>query len=217
MPRDNHPRSRHAQALARKKGARPPYDRILIVCEGSKTEPLYLDDIRKRYSIPTAHITVLPSDLGTAPLQVVDSAREKFVVTRAYERVYAVFDRDDHATYHAALERAVALDGKLLNDERRKVVFKAVPSVPCFELWPLLHFEEVQAFGHRREIFARLARHIPGYQKGAEGLFALTEANIEVALQRAAALRAEFDLHTGLDPVTQMDELVRVLRGLRGP
>ncbi len=46
MPRDNHPRERRARALKRKKGSKPPYDRVLIVCEGRKTEPLYFNDIR---------------------------------------------------------------------------------------------------------------------------------------------------------------------------
>lgn len=46
VPRDNHPRERRARALKRKKGSKPPYDRVLIVCEGRKTEPLYFNDIR---------------------------------------------------------------------------------------------------------------------------------------------------------------------------
>ena len=111
MPRNDHPRFRKAQQLARKTGTRPPYDRILIVSEGAKTEPLYFEDIRKQNSIPSAHITVLPSELGTEPRQVVDFAEHHFLKTKAYERVYAVFDRDDHRTYRDALVRAAMLDG----------------------------------------------------------------------------------------------------------
>lgn len=217
MPRDNHPRARQARQLARKKGTRPRYERILIVTEGTKTEPLYFGDIRIQNSIPSAHITVLPSELGTQPRQVVDFAESTFLNTRAYERVYAAFDRDDHNTYHDALLRAAALDQKHRNDENKPVRFAAIPSVPCFELWLLLHFENVQAFWHRTEVIERLKGHIPNYEKGAHDIYGLTKQHLAVATQRAEALRAQFVAETGTDPFTRIDELVAVLRAIRRP
>ncbi|MBN9277772.1 MAG: RloB domain-containing protein [Hyphomicrobium sp.] len=44
------------------------------------------------------------------------------------------------------MTRAEQLDNTLRNDEKKLVRFFAVPSVPCFELWLLLHFENVLAF-----------------------------------------------------------------------
>lgn len=35
------------RSLARTKNNREPYDRVLIVCEGQKTEPDYLEGLRK--------------------------------------------------------------------------------------------------------------------------------------------------------------------------
>lgn len=217
MPRDNHPRTRQARQLARKRGTRPPYPRILVVTEGTKTEPLYLEEIRRQNSIPSAHISIMPSELGTEPRQIVDFAEQTFELTRSYERVYAVFDRDDHRTYHDALARASTLDGRLRNEERQPVRFMAVPSVPCFELWLLLHFEDVQAFWHRSETVEHLKRHIPNYEKGANGIYGLTEPYLAVASQRAQRLRARFAAHTGTDPFTNMDELVELLRSIRRP
>lgn len=101
MPRDNHPRERQERALARKNPTRPSFERVLIVTEGSKTERLYLDEIRKQKKIATAHIAVLPSE-GTEPLQVVDYAVDHFNASREFDAVYAVFDRDSHRTYHDA-------------------------------------------------------------------------------------------------------------------
>ena len=144
MAKNSHRRSRRAQEMARKRGKRPPYDRVLIVCEGEKTEPLYLSDIRIQNRVPSAHIRVLHSKYGTQPRQVVDFAEDTFSETKEYDRVFAVFDRDKHQTYHDALTRAAALNGKLKNDERKLVPFVAVPSVPCFEFWLLLHFADVQ-------------------------------------------------------------------------
>ena len=140
MLRDRHPRARQAKKLARKQGTRLPYKRILIVCEGSKTEPLYLNSIRKQLRIPTAYIDVIPSTFGTEPRQIVDYAEAKFVEARNFDLVVAVFDRDQHLTYNDALIRAAVLDQKFKNDDCKVVSFKAVASVPCFELWLLLHF-----------------------------------------------------------------------------
>ena len=42
------------------------------------------------------------------------------------------------------------------NDEGTKASFEAVASVPCFELWLLLHFEDVYAPIHRTEAAERL-------------------------------------------------------------
>lgn len=203
--------------LIRSIGTRPAYDRILIVCEGKKTEPLYLEDIRKSFRIPSAHIRVFHSNLGTEPRQVVDFAERKFLETREFEWVYAVFDRDSHRTYHEALARAAELDNKLRNKERNLVRFVAVPSVSCFELWLLLHYVDQQAFCDRHEMFRKVGQHIPAYEKGSPGIFALTEAYIATAKRRAEWLRGRFSPHSGTDPYTDMDLLVGKLLSVRKP
>ncbi len=121
MALDNSPRIRQKKQLERKQKRRAVYDRILIVSEGSKTEPMYFSEIRSAYRLHTANIEVRPSELGTAPIQVVKYAEELFiqgdrhkkVQPRAFEQVYALFDRDDHQSYFNALQRAESLDGKL--------------------------------------------------------------------------------------------------------
>jgi hypothetical protein len=75
--RDNHSRARHANALRRKKPARPPYDRILVVCEGKKTEPNYFEEIRIEARISAIHVCVLPSGFGAQPSRVVEFAVSK--------------------------------------------------------------------------------------------------------------------------------------------
>lgn len=214
MARSKHHRERLARELKRKKGKRLPFPRVLIVCEGEKTEPLYFDDIRKQNRVPTAHIRVTNAD-GTQPRQVVDFAEATFRKTKEYDWVFAVFDRDDHVTYLDALNRAVALDNVLKNDDGKKVRFVAVPSVPCFELWLLLHFADIQAFFHRAEIINRLGGHIAGYEKGTDGTYAATEAALALAIERAQRLQVRFDPRTGVDPVTRAHEVVQLLRSIR--
>jgi hypothetical protein len=193
---------------------RPPYPRVLIICEGEKTEPLYLDDIRISNRIPTTHIVIAHGGV-TEPRQIVDFAEREFKARRTFDYVFAVFDRDQHLTYLSALDRAVALDGTLRNDEGKLIPFKAIPSVPCFEIWLLLHFEDVHAFWHRAEVYQRVRGYIPGYEKGSRGVYALTEASLAQASQRAERLRERFNARTGDDPISDVDILVSLLRSIR--
>lgn len=49
MGKDGQPKHRQAaRELLRRKAQRQPAERLLIVCEGAKTEPLYLGEIRLR-------------------------------------------------------------------------------------------------------------------------------------------------------------------------
>jgi RloB-like protein len=222
MARDNAPKERQRKELERKQGRRASHDRILIVSEGSKTEPNYFCEIRAAYRLHTANVEVRPSELGTAPVQVVEYARALFehgdrhksIQRRAFERIYVVFDRDDHHSYHDALAQANALNGKLKNDARQPVSFQAIASVPCFELWLLLHYEDVQALLHRDEVLRRLKLHIPSYDKGAVDIFAKTSTHLAVAIGRAERLNERFNA-TDSEPFTAVVELVRLLTTLR--
>lgn len=222
MGKDNQPKARQAAKLARKKARRAPYERILIVSEGSKTEPHYFGEIRAYYRLHTANVQVQPGVLGTQPLQVVQYAEQLFlkgdeakqIQPRAFEQVYAVFDRDDHPTYHNALRKAAALDGKLRSDLGQHITFRAVASVPCFELWLLMHFQEVLAPVHRNEVYQRLRQHLPGYEKGQEGHFERTRPHLDAAKQRAIHLAGIHNAHGGIEPYTDMHMLVTLLTTL---
>lgn len=224
MARDNSPKERQQKQLERKQGRRASYDRILIVSEGSKTEPNYFREIRATHRLHTANVEVRPSELGTAPIQVVQYAkalfengdRHKNIQRRAFEKVYAVFDRDDHDSYYEALTLADSLNGKLRNDAKQPVTFLAIASVPSFELWLLLHFEDIQAPLHRDEVMSRLKQHFPGYDKGAGNAFAITRDHVAVATQRAESLSLRFSARTDPEPFTAIVELVSLLTSLRG-
>lgn len=224
MGRDNAPVERQRRQLERKLNQRASYDRILIVSEGSKTEPNYFGEIRAAHRLHTANVAVRPSELGTAPIQVVQYAKNLFeggdrhrrIQARAFEQVFAVFDRDDHDSYFDALRLAESLDGKLRNDARQPVHFRAIASVPSFELWLLLHYEDIRAPLHRDEVMCRLGQHFPGYIKGAGSAFATTRGQLEVATQRAEALATRFTAYSAPEPFTAVVELVKLLTTLRG-
>jgi len=207
-------RAKLTSSLRRGQPTRKPYDRILIVCEGEKTEPNYFNEIRQEARISTLHIRILHS-VGTQPLQVVSFAEAEFQKTKQFEQVFAVFDRDDHTTYANAIAKAESLNGKLKNDEGKPVVFKAIASVPCFELWLLLHYASIQSYFHRREILHQLRTHISNYEKGQDGIYKLTQEYLLVATERAQFLKKHFSRIPGNDPYTDVDELVGILRTIR--
>lgn len=223
MGRDNSPRARSARHLQRRQGQRSSHDRILIVSEGSRTEPNYFTEIRTAYRLHTANVKVLHSRLGTSPLQVVRYAEQLFIegdpharlVPRAFDRVFAVFDRDEHESYTNALHAAASLDGKLRNDNKQPVEFSAVASIPCFELWLLLHFEHIQSPIDRHEALRRLKRHIPHYEKGCRETFGLTRSNLETALSRAELLCQRNSAHGAPEPYTAVGNLVTLLTSLK--
>ena len=96
MARDNSPKIRQKRQLERKRANLASHDRILIVSEGSKTEPNYFNEIRSFYRLSTANIEVRRSELGTAPIQVVEYAQSLFeqgdshkkIQPRAFEQVF---------------------------------------------------------------------------------------------------------------------------------
>lgn len=139
------------------------------------------------------------------------------ITRRSFDFVYAVFDRDDHLSYHAALALAESLDGRLRNDQKQKVRFVAMPSVPCFEQWLLLHYEDIQAPLHRDEVQKRLRRHLPDYDKGGKGYFERIRSNLPQAITRAQNLARQTTPHNGTFPYTAIAELVTALCQLTSP
>ena len=225
MGRDNSPKGRQQKELKRKRGNRADYDRILIVSEGSKTEPNYFHEIRKAYRLQCTNVVVRPSDFGTDPINVVRYAQELFtngfnhgknIQPRAFDKVYAVFDRDDHDSYHDALDLAESLNGQLKNENKQPVSFQAIVSVPCFKLWLLLHFEDIKAPQNRNQVMSRLKKHIPDYKKCADNLFEISRKHLPVAIQRAKQLSELCTARTASPELfTAIGELVSILTTLR--
>jgi hypothetical protein len=49
-------KARRASELTRRKTRRESYAKVLIVCEGEKTEPLYFNDLKDHYGLNSANI-----------------------------------------------------------------------------------------------------------------------------------------------------------------
>jgi hypothetical protein len=65
MGKDNQPKHRQqARDLKRRIAKRAPFERMLIVCEGEKTEPNYIGEIRSELRLSTANVQIWPSTLS---------------------------------------------------------------------------------------------------------------------------------------------------------
>lgn len=210
-------KQRLAASLYRNKSRKAPYARVLIVCEGAKTEPNYLKEIRDTYRLSTANIDICGEECGSDPLSVVNYAIKKFRADQDYERVYCVIDRDKHATFDAAMD-------KLRQTKLGKsIVFTAITSVPCFEFWLLLHFvyttRQFCAPGNASNcelVITELNKRqrIPGYSKGARNIFALTKEKLPKAIKHAKQLQQHNRTSGASNPATNMHELIEYLTSL---
>lgn len=208
---------RLAVSLKREKAKRTPYDRVLIVCEGEKTEPNYFKEIRDAYRISTANIIICGKECGSDPLSVVDYAILKYKEDRDYDRVYCVIDQDKHTTFDTAVD-------KLRRTKLGKSVgFKAIISVPCFEFWLLLHFgytsKKFCAPGNASNcdlVVTELNKknRIPGYGKGKGRLFTLLKDRLPDAIKYATKLQRDNELTGSTNPATNMHELIEYLIAL---
>jgi hypothetical protein len=86
---------------------------VLIVCEGEKTEPNYLTGLRDELQLSSANIKVL--GIGADPLTIVNYAIEEYNRYKDYDQVYCVFDKDQHATYQAALNKIATCQNRKEN------------------------------------------------------------------------------------------------------
>lgn len=111
---------------------------MLIVTEGSKTEPSYFRTLIGELGLTTAQVKIT-GEGGSAPISVVEEAQHILKADDDYEFICLVFDRDRHDTYDPAL--------KIIAQMRAQKAFKAktilaITSVPCFEVWYLAHVSD---------------------------------------------------------------------------
>jgi hypothetical protein len=208
--------ARSAKTFARRGPMREPYDYVLVVCEGKKTEPNYFVGLRTEYSLSSANIKILHGG-ATDPKSVVEFAISE-MGKDSYDYAYCVFDRDGHQTYDAAHELLAQSEqgktGKLL----------AVTSWPCFEIWILLHFAystaPVNATGSRSagdRVLAEVLKHMADYTKGGKGIFEALSPRLTTAIANAKRLEKHNTATGTQNPHTKVHKLVEKLKSLKKP
>jgi hypothetical protein len=198
---------RHPRSYKRRGPQKEPYDSVLIVCEGRKTEPQYLEGVKQAFRLGNTLVT--PAD-GTDPVSIVRSAQSLNSALDKYDRVYCVFDRNGHDNFSEAI-------GLI-----RQLGYHPIVSWPCFEIWILLHFVYSTApfnpIGGKSAcdlVLREVTKHFPNYAKGLPGVYGQLKLKIDGAIAHANRL-AEHNVSTqSYNPSTRMHELVDYLRKLK--
>ena len=166
--------------------------------------------------LSSANVTVVPSQYGNDPLSVVNYAEDQLNGPADYDRVYCVFDRNGHSTYNAALQ-------KVRDSEHGKTGrLIAIPSVPCFEVWILLHYgyttAPFNAVGKKSacdHVVSRVTDNFGKYRKGFAGVYQELESRLDKALTHAHRLEKHNKTTNSENPATAIHHLVDYMRRLR--
>jgi hypothetical protein len=194
--------------VARKKASRQGMPSVLIVCEGSQTEPNYISGLCRHLGINPAAVTIMPGNGVTDPASLVRKAQKEFTEDGAYDLVYVVCDGDV-----GGLGAARTLAAKTLkNSAKEKTSVRVIASHPSFEYWLLLHFEYRARPFSAEEVLQDLRAHLTDYDKAEPRLFEMMELGLARACLNAERLK--MDLHTSgaVTPDTDMATLVNQLR-----
>lgn len=221
-------KARTAAKAKRKEESRKPYDRVLIVCEGSKTEPIYFEEMRLLLELDTTNITI-DGKCGSSPINVVNHAYSEYIRDSSsgdhYNRVYCVFDKDTHSTYDEAIQKVKDINNSIEKEcNQDNIKFIAIKSVPCFEYWLLLHYipstKPFHGTGKKSaadRLIDQLKEYIPDYKKTQKGLYKhLKEQGLLPSAKAHSRRIYEQSERTGDDnPSTNIHELIEYLEELK--
>lgn len=118
-----------------------------------------------------------------------------------FDQVWCVFDIDEHLKIPDARQQA------------RDNGISLVVSNPCFDLWILLHYQDLHQHTHRDRVQSACRKHIPGYDKSppCEELF----ERFNEAQKRAIALNKWHASRSTDSPSTNAHDLVAKIRSYR--
>ncbi|MBA5248988.1 MAG: RloB domain-containing protein [Gammaproteobacteria bacterium] len=187
------------QYSPKRMNTRESYDRVLIVCEGSKTEINYFNGLIDHLKLSTVNIRILdirqttPDSLFRKAKELYQDAKRK---GNSYDKVYCIFDKDSHARYKETKD----------NIEQTSNFYVAF-SEPCFEYWLLLHYENTTkpftCFDQLRhdKLFKK---NFSNYEKNEQNIFAILKEQLPTACQNAKD-----------NPHTNVNELVEYLQKIK--
>lgn len=195
--------------------------RILIVCEGEKTESNYFKSFdQMQYGSVVYNVECEGGKINT--LQVVDKAielRDKAIASgSAYDTVWAVFDKDDFP--------ASAFNSAIIKAEQHGI--GCAWSNEAFELWYVFHFVNRVTAMSREEYKKAISKHVNEspvytlktkyvYQKNDLKSHAIitTHGDETRAIRYAESQANTFDdtRYATHNPCTTVYKLVRLLRG----
>lgn len=210
-----------AASPARRDGSRASYPRVLVVCEGGKTERYYFAGLRNHLKLRSANIAIVGE--GATPTKVVKRAeelhQEEQDIGNPFDEIFCVFDKEEHADYDKAV---LMLEQKSSTRESSTRWRTPVASVPAFEYWLLLHYryttKPYQKAGNKSagEMVTRdLKKHFRNYRKNDENIFEKFRDKLEQAKKNAEKSLAAAQSAGTDNPSTKVHLLVDFLQKIK--
>jgi hypothetical protein len=182
---------------------------FLIVCEGEKTEPKYFEGFKNDLPIESVELQIEGTGLNTIGIiEFIIELQKKSI--RKYDRVWAVFDKDDFPDEN-------------FNNAIYKAESKGIEcawSNEAFELWYILHFQYLNT-GISRDNFKRIItqevqvrsnNESYEYEKNSPITYEILKSvgNLEQAINWAKKLEMNYSdkLFAKHNPCTKVYELV---------
>lgn len=170
------PKKRHSNYLAQKK-------MFLVVSEGRNSEQEYFGQILGDIVSERVYVKCLPAQNGTSPNKILDRLRGYREAIRATDEMWGVADRDRWTQEQRDKLLAWA-------DASARPYKGVVINSPMFELWLLLHFQDVAAEDSAGSILKALNQWLPDYGKQ-EGRLLDCAPAFSLKAIRAAVARAK--------------------------
>lgn len=189
----------------------------LVYAEGTKSEPFYIENIKKRissaYKCNANDINIIPvsDNKSHITVELVKYAerdvKRRLKAGKRIDHVWVLFDKDDFDDYEDAHKRIIGFnDSKDVNadgfeyDSKTGIAWHSCPSNQCFELWYCLHFDFYNIAHDRKHYISFLEKrlsvknHAFTYEKNKENMYDILErcgGSIDDALKYAKKLEAQ--------------------------
>lgn len=177
-----------------------------IFCEGELTEPSYIENLARHANNRAIKLRVWPENDPLAAVDRAIKAKSKLLAEGESDfDVWVVFDHDGRAEI---FREAVRL--------AEEAEVKVAASVPCFEYWLVLHFQDHHAVMSTTQMRRYLRACCQSYASRKKTIpFKDIARGVGQAIGRASAKRGrdQRQHHFWSNPVTQMDLLATVIVG----
>jgi len=170
----------------REKKKRQPNKRILILCEGEKTEPYYFQGLKSdkytRNKLSALRIEISDTKKNTAKELVIEAKQFKKNAEREknpYDNIWVVFDKDGYSKHPQAFDQA--------NSNDIRIAFSSI----SFEFWFLLHFQyTTKVFKKADDVinFLKNNKFMPDYEKNNNN-YSILKDKTDLAIANAKKLR----------------------------
>lgn len=130
---------------------------------------------------------------------------------KTYSEVWVVFDKDDNQDFDEAIALA------------KKEGLNVAWSNECFELWLLLHFQDLKSAINRDNYYSKLTNYFKAkninngkYDKNINNIFDITSEYVHISIKRSNALLEDYKnaniiSPTKMNPGTKVQDLVSEL------